>query len=833
MSHFDALKTLRREVGISKNVSITHLNSPCIFESSNSMIAMVLKLEGVTFDAERNEVLNQHKRAWHRAVVALDDRFALYQTTHRHKESMRLDGDFENVFCRELDTAYHERFRNSHMYVNDLYLTVIYKGITSGKAGKGLSFVRKLMNHSIKGAREAARHQQIKHLKRALDQLKMNLAAFSPRLLGEQDEALGYSELIRFLSLPINAGLPIQAPFTHIATPIGQSLLDAKKEQTRYPHGNLSQFLSKGRLFFGDYIQFQGETAQDTRFAAIMTIKQYGVETGAIMLDSLLHLDAEFIATHSYAVEAKNVSLDRVDKHRRRMLNVGDKALSQIGDLEILDDNVASERVTMGYHHNTVMLLAENKEALESKINACSRCYTEAGFVAVRETIGQEPAFWAQIPTNMKYIARSSLVTSENFVDFASLHNYRTGYMDQNHLGSAVTVMMTPSKTPYLFNFHQKSKAGNPSKGHALILGGNDAGKTVFMTFTDAQEKRYHGRSFVFDYHRGQAIYCRAKGGAYAVLSPNHPEDCHFSPLQLEDTPENRAFNHRLLVQMCLEDEKDKLSGDMIKALEDCIHYAYDDLAPEHRTLSNAVKILPVDFQHKASLSRWLRSEGAAHDGAYAYLFDNQVDQLMMHDDMGFDMTHFLDHEPVHVRTIVTMYLFHRIHLVLDGTLTRIDLDEAAQYYEDPYWQTMLGRILPTWRKRNAHLVQATQSVATILNVPDKLRKAILDNLSIMICFPNPQADEQEYIDGLNLTQAEFGFIKHTNPHARLFLLKDANTSVIAKLDLGHLDDALAILSSNEASVTLLDKIRSEVGSDPVDWMPIFQARKKRMLSNG
>jgi type IV secretion system protein VirB4 len=830
MSPFDSLTALRKEVGISKNVPITHLNSETVFESSNSMIGMVLKLEGVTFDAERDEILNQHKRTWHRALSALDDRFAVYATTHRHKANMHLAGEFSNDFCRELDADYHARFRNSQMYVNDLYITLIYKGITSGKAGKGLSFLNKLTNKAVKGARRAARQQQMKQLQRAVDQLKMNLSAFSPRILGQRDKALGYSELISFLSLAINAGDPIKAPFVHLSTPIAKQLSTAKKEKTRYPHGLLSQFLSKSALFFGEYIQFQGATPKETRFAAMVTIKQYGSETGSIMFDRLLHLDSEFIATHSYAVEAKNVSLDQVDKHRRRLENVDDKAITQRNDLYALDDMIAGDQITMGYHHNTVMLIADSKAALEQKINACVRCYSDAGFVAIRETLGQEPAFWAQIPTNMKYIARSSLVTSENFVDFASLHNYRTGYIDENHLGSAVTILTTPSKTPYFFNFHKKSRPGNPSKGHAMIIGGNDSGKTVFMAFTDAQEKRYDGYSFVFDYYRGQEIYCRAKGGSYSILSPNHPNDCHFSPLQLSDTPENRQFNRQLLVQMCKTDESDRLSDEIIKSLGDCIHYAYDDLAPEHRTLSNATKILPITFSKWPSLKRWLRSDGQSHDGEYAYLFDNHTDQLTMQKDMGFDMTHFLDNEPAHIRTTVTMYLFHRVHLTLDGTLTRIDLDEAAQYYEDPYWEKMLSRILPTWRKRNAHLVQATQSVSSILQSP-KLSQVILTNISILICFPNPQAQSADYVDGLKLTRSEFEFIKNTDPKARLFLLKHEHDSVICKLDIGHLSDALSILSGNEATVNLLSEIRGEVGNDPQQWMPIFHERKGRLLS--
>ena len=172
------------------------------------------------------------------------------------------------------------------------------------------------------------------------------------------------------------------------------------------------------------------------------------------------------------------------------MDNVNDAAVSQINELHQAQDSVASGHITMGYHHNSLLLLSEDQVSLDKAVVEAIRCYSEAGFVAVRETLGQESAFWAQLPGNLNYITRSSLITSENFVDFAPLHNYDSGYRDANHLGSAVTLLETPSKTPFFFNYHATGSKTNPSKGHALIIGGNGAGKTAFMCFMDAQLSR-------------------------------------------------------------------------------------------------------------------------------------------------------------------------------------------------------------------------------------------------------------------------------------------------------------------------------------------------------
>lgn len=823
MNHSDLIDAVKNEVGISKHVRITHFNSPSIFETENGVIGTVLKCEGVTFDVEKDDVLNHYKFLLHRAITSLDDNFAVFVTTHRHKEKMSEQGEFANDFLRELNVNYHAQFKNSQMYTNDIYITILFKGVTSGKMGKGIGFINRLKNSAIKEAREFARQNQIKALSEKVSQIKSLLSVFNPKIVGENDHLIGYSELIYFLSLFLNAGAGIKRQYA-FSNPIAKSITDTKKITSLYPNGNISQYLSTKQLFFGDTIQFQGSVKNDRLFAAMVSIKRYGQESASIMFDTLLHLDCNFISTHSYLVESKDIALDSIARHMRRMKNVDDPAISQIDELNNARDLIASEQASIGYHHNTVMLLANSKEALEKSITQCIKCYSDAGFVAVRETIGQESSFWAQIPGNFKYIARGSLITSENLCDFAPLHNYRTGYCDQNHLGGCVTILETPSKTPYRFNFHVKGSRENPSKGHTILIGGNNSGKTTLMTFLDAQASRYQGNTFYFDRDRGADIYIRAAGGKYSILSPSHQHETQFAPLQLPDTAENRQFNRDLLIHFCMENEKDVLSSDVVEMLTDCIHYAYDHLSAEHRTFSNATKILPIHFEKWSSLRRFLKSDGKYHEGDYAYLFDNHADALNLHTKVGFDLTHFLDHEPPHIRTVLMMYLFHRVDLAINDVknnhLTSVYLDEGWQYLSDDYWKEKLSRVLPTWRKKNAHIVIGTQSPSSVVN--SSIRNVIMDNVATQIYFANPQAKFEDYIDGLKLTESEFEMIRKNTPDSRLFLLKQEHDSVICRLNLLNMPDVLSILSGNTKSVSLCDEARSLVGDDPQKWIPIF-----------
>ena len=824
MIRCDAIKISRAEQGVSRHFPITHLNSPTVFESRNTMLGSVIHMAGIPFEKEYTEVLNQYKTSWHRALISLGEEFCIYVTTHRNKQSLSLYGEFENVFLKEVDRQYHSQFQDQSMYVNDIYITLIYRGVMTGKMGKGLHIFEKLVSRTVKKAREWKRQEQMRALEQATQQLMVSLSTFRPHLLGREDESRSHSELLEFLSLFLSQSGSVKFQSPVMFPPISRSIKKASQSHRKYPETSLANYLSNQRIFFGEYIQFQGDTQEANRFAAMVSVKRYATQSVSVMLDSLLQLDCEFINTHSFAIEANDIAQKSIQRHRIKMENVNDPAVSQINALCVAQDLLASDKIKMGYHHNTIMLLSSTLKDLEQAVAKTIKAYADAGFVAIRETIGQEPAFWAQIPTNLNMIARSAMITSENFVDFCPLHNYRTGYRDKNHLGSAVTLLETPSRTPYFFNFHAKGSLSNPSKGHTTIIGGNGSGKTVAMAFFDAQLSRYHGRNFVFDRDRGLEIYLRACGGYYAILSPDYPNDFRFNPLQLDDTPANRKFCREWMSQLIKNDDEETLPAPVMDQVMQCVDYVFEHLEPSHRNLSNAAKLLSIDFSRWSNLRRWLRGDKEHIEGEYAYIFDNEVDDLSMHRKMGFDMTHFLDHEPKSILVALTMYLFHRLETSLDGCLVTVLLDEGWQYLDNDYWQKKLRKWLPTLRKLNCHLVFATQSPASVVESP--LQNIILDNCATNIYFSNPQAKREHYIDGFNLTHSEFRSIKENDPSCHLFLLKKEHESCLCKLNLSHMGDVLAVFSGNKSTLNLLEKLRQEVGSNPKKWLPLFYERR-------
>ncbi|TID56471.1 VirB4 family type IV secretion/conjugal transfer ATPase, partial [Legionella pneumophila] len=140
------------------------------------------------------------------------------------------------------------------------YITVVLKGDDTSKTGAWLKWAKSL---SIQGNRELAEHhreQNIQTLNRAVEQLHANLNPFGASILGKQDEELGFSELLQFLGLVVNAGQT--APFKHpvYSPPIANSIPHTFKQETQYPEGHIGQYLSSYQILFGECIQFQGNT---------------------------------------------------------------------------------------------------------------------------------------------------------------------------------------------------------------------------------------------------------------------------------------------------------------------------------------------------------------------------------------------------------------------------------------------------------------------------------------------------------------------------------------------------------------------------------------------
>jgi len=441
--------------------------------------------------------------------------------------------------------------------------------------------------------------------------------------------------------------------------------------------------------------------------------------------------------------------------------------------------------------------------------------FTEAGAVAVREDVNLEPGFWAQFPGNFKFIARKALVSAANFAAFASLHNHAGGRAEGGPWGAPVTLLETTAHGPYHFNFH------NGDLGNFTVIGPSGAGKTVLITFLLAQARRFTPQIVYFDKDRGAEPFVRAVGGRYGVLRPG--EASGFNPLLLPDTPANRGFLGDWLAQLLGGAER--LDAEDLAMLADAVDANFDQPADHRRLLYLRELFLGARRPKAGDLAARLRPwcEGGEH----AWLFDNPADRIQLDEAVfGFDMTRILD-TPL-TRTPAMMYLFHRIEQALDGRPTIIVVDEGWKALDDPVFTQRLKDWEKTLRKRNGVVGFCTQSASDALE--SRIAAAIVEQAATQIFLPNPKAKAADYIDGFGLTPHEFELVRALPDTSRCFLVKQADHSAVARLDLSGLDEALLVLAGNERRVRRLDQARAEKGDDPADWLPAYlaSARERR-----
>ena len=785
-------KAAARELDVGDFIPFTHHVDDHTIATKDGYLLQVIRIDGFAWETADQAQINQLARERNALLRGLgSSRFALYQHIIRRQVSIYPDGAFSG-FCKELDDAWRAKLGQRRLFVNDQYLTVVRRPLR-GKIGLIQEALRIVSAKTDRQAAEQSRKENLKALNEAVDTICSTLQRYGARRIGVYETPDGiFSEALEMLSYLVN----------HEMRPI------------RLPRMALDEYLPTKRPFFGlETVELRGPAAGDNDLGALIAIKEYPPETGPGMTDSLLRLPHEMVITQSFALIDRGRAMEGLTRTLRQMDVADEKATSIMAQLEDAQDDTASGRIVWGEHHLTVFVKAATAKDLDHAVSDVAAELTNLGILAVREDINLEAAYWAQLPGNFAYIARNAPISSKNFAGFAAFHNFPTSDIAGNHWGSAVTLLETTSCTPYAFSFH------HGDLGNFTVIGPSGTGKTVVLAFLMAQAQRFKPRSIFFDKDRGAEIFVRAVGGSYSVIRPGVSSG--FNPLQLGDTPINRAFLREWLAQLVKPSDGSDLTPADRGVIRDAVEANYEQ-PPEHRRLSYLQELFAGHERQgqdslSARLGQWFGR------GERAWLFDSAEDALSFDSDTtGFDLTYILD-DPLS-RTPALMYMFHRVEGLLDGTRTIIFIDEGWKALDDPWFAARIKDWEKTIRKQNGLLGFGSQSTSDALE--SKVGPAIIEQSPTQIFMPNLKADRDDYCRGFGLTETEYDLIRTLPDTSRCFLVKHGAQSVIARLDLSGLDDILAVLSGRTETVALVDEIRAAVGDDPADWLPLFHQRR-------
>ena len=739
----------------------------------------MIQVPGLPFETEDSDALDHHlgvRETLLRSV--LDARFVVYHQVIRRRVTVGIGGGFEEPFAALLDARWQTALEARRLFVNEQVLTLVRRP-ARGKTG----WVDRL-RRSMTGGRAAVDPAELRALDTAAVALIAALEPYGARAMGTYEGPGGRcSEPLEILSALYNGEMrPVLRPDSGV---------------------DLGHHLPYARVSFGlDAIEVK--RAGDRTFAGTLSIKDYPQATYAGMIDNVLRLPFELVLTESFAPADRQIARERIDLAIRRLRSADEEAGAERREMLAAKDALGAGQAGFGDHHLSLMVRAESLPALDDALAAAGAALADLGAVAVREDLNLEPCFWGQFPGNEGYLVRRALVSTANAAGFFSLHGLALGRQSDNHWGEAVTVLETTAATPYFFNFHEGDL------GHFTIIGPSGSGKTVVLNFLATQAQRFRPRTILFDKDRGAEIFLRAAGGRYSRLLPGEPSG--LNPLQLPDTPVHRAFLRAWLGEL-LQVESAEEQATVAAAVDACF-----DADPAFRRLRYFRELLggtrrpePGDLAHR--LEAWI---GA---GEHAWLFDNADDRLDLDArTLGFDMTALLEHP--RLRTPAMMYLFHRVDERLDGEPTMILIDEGWKALDDAVFAARIRDWLKTLRKRNAVVGFATQSARDALD--SRIAAALVEQTATMIFTPNPKARAEDYCTGFGLSEHELELIRQLPAHSRCFLVRHANHSVVARLDLAGMPELLTVLSGREASVRRLDMLRAQVGDDPVRWFPLL-----------
>lgn len=794
---------------ISEFIPISTHVSPTVVKTTGGDYLMVWRLGGLPFVGREEWDLEHRHNSFNRMLQTLRApdfvNVAFWVHDLRRRRRLKDNSRFNQKFNQQMSDAYYNALSAQKLMQNELYLTMLYRPIVSGKRfAEKSSDVTRL---------EAEQLQAINTIQELAGNVEAVLKDYAPYRLGMYEAANGivFSEILEFYGYVLNR---IDEPVPVLKAPVYDYLPVSKQ-----------RFSAKT----GDFVLTT--PTGENHFGAILNIKEYTDATYPGILNGLKYLDFEYVVTHSFSPMGRHDALKALDRTKGMMVSSGDKAFSQIAELDQAMDQLASGNFVLGEYHFTITIYAPNQEQLSQQIAATRAELSNAGFVTVKEDLAVTSAFYAQLPGNWKYRTRLANVSSLNFLGLSPLHNFATGKKENNPWGDCVTTLQTTNGQAYYFNFHATHPAenslGEKAIANTMVIGKSGTGKTALINFllSQVQKLKPSPTIFFFDKDRGAEIFVRACGGNYLALENGKPTG--FNPFHCERNEGNVQFLADLIKVLAGKSVySSREEEDIFRAVENMLD------TPQHlRNMTNFQKSLP----NMGDDGLFVRMKKWTAGNSLGWVFDNPVDtiDLKKANIIGFDYTDIIDN--AEVRAPVINYLLHRLEELIDG--------RPLIYVMDEFWKILDGKgglkefaknKQKTIRKQNGLGIFATQSPEDAL--ASDIAASLIEQTATMILLPNPNASREDYIEGLKLTDAEYQVVVSLDERSRCFLVKQGHASSVCQLNLRGLDDALSVISASTDNIEIMHEVlqqRAEAeGVKPDDlrpeqWLQVFYDNRK------
>lgn len=558
------------------------------------------------------------------------------------------------------------------------------------------------------------------------------------------------------------------------------------------------------------------------KFVQAVAIEGFPLESTPGILTALGELPCEYRWSSRFLFMDQHEAVSHLDKFRKKWRqkvrgffdqvfntntgSVDQDALSMVQDAEAAIAEVNSGLVAAGYYTSVVILMDEDRDALERSARQVEKAINRLGFAARVETINTLDAFLGSLPGHGVENVRRPLINTMNLADLLPTSSIWTGNPSAPcplypPLSPALMHCVTHGATPFRLNLHVRDL------GHTFMFGPTGAGKSTHLGIIAAQLRRYEGMS-IYAFDKGMSMYplTKATGGLHFNVAADD-DALAFCPLQFLETKGDRAW------AMDWIDTILALNGvETTPAQRNAIGNAILSMhASGARTLSEFSVTIQDEVIREAI-------EQYTVDGAMGHLLDAEEDGLALSDFTTFEIEELMNLGEKYALPVL-LYLFRRIERSLKGQPAVIILDEAWLMLGHPAFRAKIREWLKVLRKANCLVLMATQSLSDAAN--SGILDVIVESTATKIFLPNVYARDEDTSAlyrrmGLNARQIE---ILATAIPKRQYYYVSENGRRLYDLALGPL--ALAFVgASDKESVAIIKNLEAKFGDQWVnEWL--------------
>ncbi len=531
----------------------------------------------------------------------------------------------------------------------------------------------------------------------------------------------------------------------------------------------------------------RGHLLVDDYFVKVLTLKEPSSQSFPLIFKQLLEVEASFIICTEWHPEDGSKIQNSIQSRRRHYHNSKMSIFSQLGRPEVsrpkddflVDDSKESliqelgdankEIVihghTFGEFSLTVVLYDRDLARIDHAISTFSKIFSTVDAVLIDERYNLLNAFLAVVPGNYQLNLRRMYLLNTNYADYAFFFTLHQGERENKHLGSEyLAVLESTHKTPYYLNLHHGDLA------HTTILGKSGSGKSFLLNFLITFLQKYSPYTFILDMGGSYRSLTEMFGGSYLQVGLQS-QSFSISPFCLPLTRDNLNFLFAFVSLLIDDGGKHQLSHKEERDLFDQIEMMYS-IDPRLRTLSTLRNTLPDTL--KEALHKWTQA------GQLGFLFDNPEDTLTF---SKFQCIEFegMEKYPQLIEPLL-FYLLHRANALIEddqltGVLKAFIVDEAWVFFRNATIKNYIVRALKTWRKKNAAMILATQSVDELKN--SDILNLILESCSTKIFLANPDMDRDLYQGVFHLNDKEVDLITTLIPKQQMLIKRPDITKVV------------------------------------------------------